>query len=48
MTQVEPSPNRESPTRDRIVVIALALYVAVLAFGAAGVLFEVDWIKRLF
>ncbi|MBI1851353.1 MAG: hypothetical protein HYR85_13515 [Planctomycetes bacterium] len=48
MTRVEPSPSADSPTRDRIVVIALGLYVAVLAFGAAGVLLEVDWIQRLF
>jgi hypothetical protein len=37
-----------SPARDRLLVAALAVYVAILGIGTAGVLFDLDWILRLF
>jgi hypothetical protein len=38
----------KSPVRDRIAVAALVVYVAILAFGTLGALFDVDWILKLF
>ncbi len=44
----KPAEAATSSTGDRIAVAVLVVYVAILAFGTLGAVFDVQWILNLF
>ncbi len=41
-------PDPRARLREAVLLAGLTVYAAVLAFGALGALFHVDWILRFF